>query len=624
MDYTFTAKILDPYSGQSYCENGLPDTTVRIYINPKPEIAVIVEDTLCFDEGTSFNISSPTLSGNPTGEWAYGLVTTPSGPLVSNFRTTGQYTDLNFTDNLLNSSDTLQWVDYTFTARLLNPRGGQPACPDGIADTTIRVYINPKPVLQVSARDTLCFEEGTMFTLSTMTPSENTTGIWSYDLQAFPKDGSVSGYRVNGEYSDMSFTDNLINNSATLQWVDYIFVPKIVNPGGGKVYCDSGGDTVRIRIWVNPEPDILVAVKDTLCFDEDASFTIQTLTPSGNTTGSWVYTLSTTRSDASVSGFRPDGEYSDLSFTESLNNSSDTLQWIKYAFTAKILDPGNGLAYCSDNIIDTIVTLYIDPEPDISVVSEDTLCSGDVVSFAVSTLTPSPSTTGAWLYDVNAVARDELLVSGYTSLSNLTLPGFSQTLVNTSKTLQWVDYNFTAKILRPGAGGSYCSDGTIDTTIRVYLNPVPDLQVSVKDTLCFEEGTTFTLETNTPSANTSGEWVYDLIATASDSSVSGYRASGEYDLVNFTENLLNTSDTLQWVDYNFSPKIANPGENKLYCSNGTRDTTIRIYINPEPQILVTVQDTLCFEEGATFHIGTFTPTGNTTGQWVYDLTTLPE
>jgi len=88
--------------------------------------------------------------------------------------------------------------------------------------------------------------------------------------------------------------------------------------------------------------------------------------------------------------------------------------------------------------------------------------------------------------------------------------------------LQWVDYEFTAKILNPRTGLPYCTDGIVDTTIRIWINPEPMIAVSVEDTLCFEDGTTFMITTVTPSGNTTGTWVYDVSATASDSSVTGY------------------------------------------------------------------------------------------------------
>ncbi len=620
VDYEFTAKILDPRSGLAYCSDGMVDTTIRIYINPEPLIEVAVNDTLCFEEGTTFNISTLTPSANTTGTWVYDVVTTISDPSVSGNTDRTDETALSFTDNLVNNSNTLQWVDYEFTAKILDPRSGLAYCSDGTVDTTIRIYINPEPLIEVAVNDTLCFEEGTTFNISTLTPSANTTGTWVYDVVTTISDPSVSGNTDRTDETALSFTDNLVNNSNTLQWVDYEFTAKILDPRSGLAYCSDGMVDTTIRIYINPEPLIEVAVNDTLCFEEGTTFNISTLTPSANTTGTWVYDVVTTISDPSVSGNTDRTDETALSFTDNLVNNSNTLQWVDYEFTAKILDPRSGLAYCSDGTVDTTIRIYINPEPLIEVAVNDTLCFEEGTTFNISTLTPSANTTGTWVYDVVTTISDPS-VSGNTDRTDETALSFTDNLVNTSNTLQWVDYEFTAKILDPRSGLAYCSNGTVDTTIRIYINPEPLIEVAVNDTLCFEEGTTFNISTLTPSANTTGTWVYDVVTTISDPSVSGNTDRTDETALSFTDNLVNNSNTLQWVDYEFTAKILDPRSGLAYCSDGMVDTTIRIYINPEPLIEVAVNDTLCFEEGTTFNISTLTPSGNTTGTWVYDVVT---
>ncbi len=620
VDYEFTAKILDPRSGLAYCSDGMVDTTIRIYINPEPLIEVAVNDTLCFEEGTTFNISTLTPSANTTGTWVYDVVTTISDPSVSGNTDRTDETALSFTDNLVNNSNTLQWVDYEFTAKILDPRSGLAYCSDGTVDTTIRIYINPEPLIEVAVNDTLCFEEGTTFNISTLTPSANTTGTWVYDVVTTISDPSVSGNTDRTDETALSFTDNLVNTSNTLQWVDYEFTAKILDPRSGLAYCSNGTVDTTIRIYINPEPLIEVAVNDTLCFEEGTTFNISTLTPSANTTGTWVYDVVTTISDPSVSGNTDRTDETALSFTDNLVNNSNTLQWVDYEFTAKILDPRSGLAYCSDGMVDTTIRIYINPEPLIEVAVNDTLCFEEGTTFNISTLTPSGNTTGTWVYDVVTTISDPS-VSGNTDRTDETALSFTDNLVNNSNTLQWVDYEFTAKILDPRSGLTYCSDGSVDTTIRIYINPEPLIELAVNDTLCFEEGTTFNISTLTPSANTTGTWVYDVVTTISDPSVSGNTDRTDETALSFTDNLVNNSNTLQWVDYEFTAKILDPRSGLAYCSDGMVDTTIRIYINPEPLIEVAVNDTLCFEEGTSFNISTLTPSANTTGTWVYDVVT---
>jgi hypothetical protein len=616
--YQFIPKILDPRTGLAYCEDGI-DTTITIWINPQPRIAVSASDTLCFDEGTTFDISTVTPSINTTGTWVYDLVVTPSDPGVTGFTPTeNDRTTLNFTDLLVNTTNTVQTVTYQFIPKILDPRTGLAYCEDGI-DTTITIWINPQPRIEVSASDTLCFDEGTTFDISTVTPSINTTGTWVYDLVVTPSDPGVTGFTpTENDRTTLNFTDLLVNNTNTVQTVTYQFIPKILDPRTGLAYCEDGIDTT-ITIWINPQPRIAVSASDTLCFDEGTTFDISTVTPSINTTGTWVYDLVVTPSDPGVTGFTPtENDRTTLNFTDLLVNNTNTVQTVTYQFIPKILDPRTGLAYCEDGI-DTTITIWINPQPRIEVSASDTLCFDEGTTFDVST---TNTTTGTWVYDLVVIPSDPG-VTGFTPTENdRTTLNFTDLLVNNTNTVQTVTYQFIPKILDPRTGLAYCEDG-IDTTITIWINPQPRIAVSASDTLCFDEGTTFDISTVTPSINTTGTWVYDLVVTPSDPGVTGFTPTeNDRTTLNFTDLLVNNTNTVQTVTYQFIPKILDPRTGLAYCEDGI-DTTITIWINPQPRIEVSASDTLCFDEGTTFDISTVTPSINTTGTWVYDLVVTP-
>jgi gliding motility-associated-like protein len=616
--YQFIPKILDPRTGLAYCEDGI-DTTITIWINPQPRIAVSASDTLCFDEGTTFDVSTVTPSINTTGTWVYDLVVTPSDPGVTGFTPTeNDRTTLNFTDLLVNNTNTVQTVTYQFIPKILDPRTGLAYCEDGI-DTTITIWINPQPRIEVSASDTLCFDEGTTFDISTVTPSINTTGTWVYDLVVTPSDLGVTGFTpTENDRTTLNFTDLLVNATNTVQTVTYQFIPKILDPRTGLAYCEDGIDTT-ITIWINPQPRIEVSASDTLCFDEGTTFDISTVTPSINTTGTWVYDLVVTPSDPGVTGFTPtENDRTTLNFTDLLVNNTNTVQTVTYQFIPKILDPRTGLAYCEDGI-DTTITIWINPQPRIEVSASDTLCFDEGTTFDVST---TNTTTGTWVYDL-VVTPSDPGVTGFTPTENdRTTLNFTDLLVNTTNTVQTVTYQFIPKILDPRTGLAYCEDG-IDTTITIWINPQPRIEVSASDTLCFDEGTTFDISTVTPSINTTGTWVYDLVVTPSDPGVTGFTPTeNDRTSLNFTDLLVNNTNTVQTVTYQFIPKILDPRTGLAYCEDGI-DTTITIWINPQPRIAVSASDTLCFDEGTTFDISTVTPSINTTGTWVYDLVVTP-
>jgi hypothetical protein len=268
---------------------------------------------------------------------------------------------MNFTDLLVNNTDIEQWIDYTFTPKILDPRTGLSYCEDGV-DTTIRIWINPQPKIDVTAvPDTLCYDDGTG-TAFTITTPNTTTGTWVYDLDVVTSDPGVTGYSTGTDRTTMNFTDLLVNNTDIEQWIDYTFTPKILDPRTGLAYCEDGVDTT-IRIWINPQPKIdVTAVPDTLCYD-DGTGTAFTITTPNTTTGTWVYDLDVVTSDPGVTGYTPSGtDRTIMNFTDLLVNSTEIEQWIDYTFTPKILAPRSGLAYCEDGV-DTTIRIWINPQP---------------------------------------------------------------------------------------------------------------------------------------------------------------------------------------------------------------------------------------------------------------------
>jgi hypothetical protein len=568
-----------------YCEDGI-DTTITIWINPQPRIEVSASDTLCFDEGTTFDVSTVTPSINTTGTWVYDLVVTPSDPGVTGFTPTeNDRTTLNFTDLLVNNTNTVQTVTYQFIPKILDPRTGLAYCEDGI-DTTITIWINPQPRIEVSASDTLCFDEGTTFDISTVTPSINTTGTWVYDLVVTPSDPGVTGFTpTENDRTSLNFTDLLVNTTNTVQTVTYQFIPKILDPRTGLAYCEDGIDTT-ITIWINPQPRIEVSASDTLCFDEGTTFDISNGNSFDTTTGTWVYDLVVTPSDPGVTGFTPtENDRTTLNFTDLLVNTTNTVQTVTYQFIPKILDPRTGLAYCEDGI-DTTITIWINPQPRIEVSASDTLCFDEGTTFDISTVTPSINTTGTWVYDL-VVTPSDPGVTGFTPTENdRTSLNFTDLLVNTHK--HRPDSHLPVHSQDPGSanrGWPTARTASIPPSPS-GSTPSQELLVSASDTLCFDEGTTFDISTVTPSINTTGTWVYDLVVTPSDPGVTGFTPTeNDRTTLNFTDLLVNNTNTVQTVTYQFIPKILDPRTGLAYCEDGI-DTTITIWINPQPRIEV--------------------------------------
>ncbi len=155
---------------------------VDVWVNPTPKISCIhVPDTIaCHGSEVSFIMSSPTL--DVTGEMVYELTTVYLTGAVQGVRADGIYTepDFSFTDSLVNLTDSMQQITYTFTPRILNPKTGVMWCSNG-RDTTITIYLNPEPRLKAEAvNDTVCYNEGIEIDVTRL--NGNVLGDWRYHV----------------------------------------------------------------------------------------------------------------------------------------------------------------------------------------------------------------------------------------------------------------------------------------------------------------------------------------------------------------------------------------------------------------------------------------------------------
>ena len=103
------------------------------------------------------------------------------------------------------------------------------------------------------------------------------------------------------------------------------------------------------------------------------------------------------------------------------------------------------------------------------------------------------------------------------------MPIYNYTLNNTADEARSVTYIFTPRI--QDDDGDWCNNGIV-TTIVVWVNPVPDIEVSATDTLiCNEELAQFKISgQNSP---VRGDWYYALDVIA-DPEITGARLPGTY------------------------------------------------------------------------------------------------
>ncbi|MFN8206901.1 MAG: hypothetical protein U0T82_05760 [Bacteroidales bacterium] len=164
--YHFKARIRDDRLGHSgqFCDQG-GDTTITIYVNPTPRLAVSVPDTILCDSSV-LTIAVDDLNGPVHGSTTkvYQLTTSNPGGVL-NVQPSGEYlagTDI--IDQLINPTNQVQSVTYHFKARIRDDRPGHSGqfCDQG-GDTTITIHVNPTPRLFASvAPDTILCDSSTL------------------------------------------------------------------------------------------------------------------------------------------------------------------------------------------------------------------------------------------------------------------------------------------------------------------------------------------------------------------------------------------------------------------------------------------------------------------------------
>ncbi len=147
------------------------------------------------------------------------------------------------------------------------------------------------------------------------------------------------------------------------------------------------------------------------------------------------------------------------------------------------------------------------------------------------------------------------------------------------------------------------------------MNPIPEIRVLAADTVICD-GETADIQVRNPNNPIRGTWLYDLVVTP-DPEVTGAVASQPgITTALFNETLTNSDTVVHKVTYHFTPRII-PDDAGVECGNG--DTTITIWVNPSPRIVVTAPDSvLCDDSDVSFFI--HNPNQSVRGDWKYSLT----
>lgn len=387
-------------------------------------------------------------------------------------------------------------------------------------------------------------------------------GTLTYQWQVKAKNGSsFTGITNGGLYSNA--TTNVLSITGVTLALDSNQYRCVVTDAEG--HPNTSGTATII---VYPTPVIsLSQTSDTIC-NTTSAVIVPTSTVPGSTYN-WTF-VSDTGIAGAVAG-------SGLSIVNTLTNSNDDSAKVIYTIT-----PISSFGCIGLSKNDTI---WVEPTAKVvPVASNDTICDNTLTAIRLTSPT-LPTRAVKFRYEVVAPASVTVTSGTATNLDKNAV--IKDRLDNTGNSVQLVKFVITP-YTREAYGNAEKCTGITDTAY-VWVNPTPYLTASVTDTiLC--DSTILNITVNDNNGPVIQNKYYQLITTYNSGQLKGVQPSGEYiSGLDIVDTIINSSNAVQKVTYNFTPRISDAYGN--YCSAGN-DTTITIYINPTSRIQLFKSDTL--------------------------------
>ena len=549
-------------------------------------VATPAKDTICTGDATSILLTRITSSTNGV-EFNYTSTASDAsiGGNGSGTLTPGQ----SITETLTNSDDTQGYVAYTITPWTLDAISNQKCSGTPIEDT---VWVDPTPmVVATPAKDTICTGDATSILLTTITSSTN--GV-EFNYTSTASDGSIGGNGSGTLTPGQSITETLTNSDDTQGYVAYTITPWTLDASSNQ---KCSGTPIEDTVWVDPTPMVVATpAKDTICTGDATSILLTTITSSTNGV---EFNYTSTASDASIGGNGSGTLTPGQSITETLTNSDDTQGYVAYTITPWTLDASSNQKCSGTPIEDTV---WVDPTPMVvATPAKDTICSGDVTSILLTTITNS---TNGVEFNYTSTASDASI--GGNGSGTLT-PGQSitETLTNSDDTQGYVAYTITPWTL-DASSNQKCSGTPIEDT--VWVEPLAVVSVSPKnDTICDGDNVSITLTSPTvPTREVRFSYITEAPAGVTVTPGSG---TGLAPGTPITDAIVNSTDAEQLVLFIVTPYTRNATGEALKCA-GVNDTAY-IWVEPTPMVLATpVKDTICTGDATSILLTTITSSTN--------------
>ena len=441
--------------------------TITVTVNPRP---LIPNQTSITCSGIAFTVpltNAPLSLILPLGTTYSWSAPTVTGGLTGGGAATGQ---TSISETLINPTNTVQTATYTVTPSTSNCQG---------ASFTVIVTVNPTPKIS-NVTATIC--SNTSFSV---TPT-NGGGINSNDIVptgtnyswAAPVVAGIIGAAVGSNQT--SITENLTNTTTAPIDVVYSIT---ASSGTAPNNCTS---TFNLTVTVNPSPSVTFSpASQTICSgDTTALVTLSSTTP--GVTFSWTA--------ANVFGITGIINSSTPGTTtipvQTLTNTTNAPLNVIYSATATTASGATCLG------ANSAYTIIVNPKPAIEN-QTITICNNQ--SFAINPINGIPISSTivpvGTLYTWTIIPNPNI-----TGASDGSAASISQTLTNTSNTLQSIVYNVIPSYLN-------CNGDVF--TITVNVNPTPSALFSLQNqTICNNtQSTAINLSSNVITVSINYSWI---------------------------------------------------------------------------------------------------------------------
>jgi gliding motility-associated-like protein len=525
-----------------------PDFTLTVTLNTKP---VIPAQVVSVCSGNAFVVplaNNPPTTILPAGtEFSWTVI---DNPLVNGDldQTTPTAT---LTQTLINTTNIPQTVVYTVTPSIGNCAG---------TPFDLTVTVNPSPIIPDQVSE-ICSGDAFTISLTNNPPTyiipNSTTYTWTVT-----NNPQVTG-DVNETSAQASITQTLVNNSNTVQVVNYIVTP---------TYGNCVGNPFEVVVTVDPRP-LIPNQNINFCSGNIFSFNPSNNQPSVivplNTTYEW-----TASNNANVSG-QSSSTSPQLSINQTLVNNTNSPQVIVYTITPKSGEQGNCIGE------DIIYTITINPAPSFPTMY-DTICSGNTFDSIPQNNPPSfivpAGTTYTWDVPDMPLGLGPNPTSG---TGGGVASGGSQaqifgTLINTAYNPLNVTYSVVPT--SPNTTGSACAGAPFNYIVTV--NPLASISNNPSNQSVCNNNATLPVDWTSFTAGSTYSWTL-----LSSGIVTGFLPAGAGPTLG-TMTLINTGVAQDSVVYLVS-STANA------CAGPAKPYTI--YVNPDAKASFNpVKDTACW------------------------------